>query len=94
MSRRSPVDEDGHRLVIRDGRAKGAACDCRLGHVGDPGAECQRQRIDEESDERRRFSSTILPRYARRSPRATELLSVVSLDRLSSGDFGPAQREP
>ena len=94
MSRRSPVDEDGHRLVIRDGRAKERRVTVGSGTLAIRAPRVNDKRIDEESDERKRFSSTILPRYARRSPRATELLPVRYLDRLSSGDFGPAQREP
>jgi len=43
--------------------------------------------------ERQRFSSRILPRYARRSPRVTDVLPVLYLRGLSSGDFGPALRE-
>jgi transposase-like protein len=40
--------------------------------------------------ERRRFSSRILPAYARRSPKVTEVLPILYLHGLSPGDFGPA----
>ena len=51
------------------------------------------RRVDQETGERRRFSSRILPRYARRSPRVTDVLPVLYLRGLSSGDFAPALRE-
>ena len=51
------------------------------------------KRVDGETGERRRFSSRILPRYARRSPRVTDVLPVLYLRGLSSGDFAPALRD-
>lgn len=40
-----------------------------------------------------RFTSSILPRYARRSPKVTDVLPILYLRGLSSGDFGPALRD-
>ena len=51
------------------------------------------KRVDEETGERRRFSSRILPAYARRSPKVTEVLPILYLHGLSTGDFGPALRD-
>jgi hypothetical protein len=48
------------------------------------------KRVDEETGERERFSSKILPAYARRSPNVTEVLSILYLRGLSTGDFRPA----
>ncbi len=48
------------------------------------------KRVDEETGERKRFSSRILPAYARRSPKVTEVLPILYLHGLSTGDFGPA----
>jgi putative transposase len=48
------------------------------------------ERIDEETGERVRFSSKILPAYARRSPKVTEVLPILYLRGLSTGDFRPA----
>ena len=48
------------------------------------------KRVDEETGERRRFSSRILPRYARRSPKVDDVLPVLYLRGLSTGDFRPA----
>ena len=52
----------------------------------------RRQRVDEETGERKRFSSKILPASARRSPEVTEVLPILYVDWLSTGDFGPAPR--
>jgi transposase-like protein len=51
------------------------------------------KRVDEKTGERKRFSSRILPRYARRSPRVSDVLPVLYLRGLSSGDFAPALRD-
>ena len=50
------------------------------------------RRSDPETDERMRFSSKILPRYARRSPKVSDALPVLYLRGLSTGDFEPALR--
>ena len=51
------------------------------------------KRVEEESGKRKRFSSRILPAYARRSPKVTEVLPILYLHGLSTGDFGPALRD-
>ena len=51
------------------------------------------KRVDLESGERKTFSSRILPAYARRSPKVTDVLPVLYLHGLSTGDFGPALRD-
>jgi transposase-like protein len=47
------------------------------------------KRIDEDGN-RKRFSSVILPPYMRKSPKVTEVLPLLYLHGLSSGDFVPA----
>lgn len=51
------------------------------------------KRTDRQAGQRKRFSSQILPRYARRSPKVTDVLPILYLHGLSSGDFVPALRE-
>ena len=46
--------------------------------------------VDEVTGERRRFSSSILPAWSRRSPRVAEVLPLLYLHGLSSSDFAPA----
>jgi hypothetical protein len=45
------------------------------------------KRIDAETGERKRFSSAILPAWARKSPQAVEVLHLLNLHRLSGSDF-------
>jgi hypothetical protein len=44
----------------------------------------------EEDGERQKFSSRILPAYARRSPKVGEVIPILYLRGLSTGDFRPA----
>jgi len=87
------LDEEGHRLVVRNGRGKQRRVTVGSGTLPLRAPRVNDKRIDEESGERQRFSSRILPRYARRSPRVTDVLAVLYLRGLSSGDFGPALRD-
>ncbi len=48
------------------------------------------KRTDPASRERKRFSSEILPTWARKIPKITEVLPLLYLYDLSSGDFVPA----
>lgn len=48
------------------------------------------KRVDPDSGERQRFSSAILPGWARKSPQMTEVLPLLCLHGLSTSDFGPA----
>ncbi len=84
------VDEQGHRLVVRNGyhaerEVTTAAGACRSGSRG-----VNDRRTDEATGERRRFSSAILPAWARKSPRVAEVLPLLYLHGLSCSDFGPA----
>jgi putative transposase len=84
------VDEDGHRLVVRNGRARERRVTVGSGTVPVRAPRVNDKRIDGESGERQRFSSKILPAYARRSPKVTEVLPILYLRGLSTGDFRPA----
>jgi hypothetical protein len=48
------------------------------------------RRIDDTTGERKRFSSKILPPWCRKSPKISEVLPLLYLHGLSSGDFVPA----
>jgi putative transposase len=84
------VDEDGRRLVVRNGRARERRVTVGSGTVPVRAPRVNDKRVDEESGERERFSSRILPAYARRSPKVTDVLPVLYLRGLSTGDFRPA----
>src|SRR4051794_16098406 len=83
-------DEDGKRLVVRNGRARERRVTVGSGTVAVRAPRINDKRIDPESGERRRFGSRILPAYARRSPKVNEVLPVLYLRGLSTGDFRPA----
>jgi transposase-like protein len=48
------------------------------------------KRVDPDTGERARFASVILPPWARKMPKITEVLPLLYLHGLSSGDFVPA----
>ena len=48
------------------------------------------KRTDPATGERMRFSSAILPPWARKTPQVSEVLPLLYLHGLSSGDFVPA----
>jgi len=82
--------EDGKRLVVRNGRARERRVTVGSGTVAIQAPRVNDKRVDGESGERRRFSSRILPAYARRSPKVNDVLPVLYLRGLSTGDFRPA----
>jgi putative transposase len=84
------VDEHGKRLVVRNGRARERRVTVGSGTVAIRAPRVNDKRVDEQTGERQRFSSRILPAYARRSPKVTDVLPVLYLRGLSTGDFRPA----
>jgi transposase-like protein len=51
------------------------------------------RRVDPDSGQRKRFRSSIVPPWCRKSPKVSEVLPLLYLHGLSSGDFGPALAE-
>jgi len=86
------IDEDGKRLVVRNGRARERKLTVGSGTLAIKAPRVNDKRVDDEG-KRQKFSSRILPAYARRSPRVTDVLPVLYLRGLSTGDFGPALRD-
>ena len=84
------LDEAGHRLVVSNGHHAEREVTTAAGAVSVRAPRVNDKRIDEESGERMRFSSAILPAWARKSPRVAEVLPLLYLHGLSSSDFGPA----
>jgi putative transposase len=82
--------EDGRRLVVRNGHARERRVTVGSGTVPIQASRVNDKRIDEETGQRMRFSSRILPAYARRSPKVNDVLPVLYLRGLSTGDFRPA----
>ncbi|EUA02593.1 transposase, Mutator family protein [Mycobacterium kansasii 732] len=84
------LDENGHRLVVRNGHHEERTVLTAAGGVPVRAPRVNDKRIDANTGERCRFSSAILPAWARKSPQMTEVLPLLYLHGLSSGDFGPA----
>src|SRR5665648_293292 len=84
------VDEQGRRLVVRNGYAEPREVLTSSGAVGVLAPRVNDKRVDEVTGERRRFSSAILPPWCRKSPKINEVLPLLYLHGLSSNDFGPA----
>jgi putative transposase len=87
------VGEDGRRLVVRNGRARERGVTVGSGTVAVRAPRVNDKRVDEATGKRRRFTSRILPAYARRSPKVSEVLPILYLHGLSTGDFQPALRD-
>ena len=81
------LDATGRRLVVGNGYARPRKVVTGAGAV-----EVTAPRVDDRR-EGRRFSSAILPAYMRKSPKVTEVLPILYLRGLSTGDFAPALGE-
>jgi putative transposase len=82
-------DEQGRALVVRNGYAREREILLGAGAVELKAPRVNDRRVDEDGN-RKRFKSVILPPYMRRSPKVTEVLPLLYLHGLSSGDFVPA----
>ncbi|MGW5973081.1 IS256 family transposase [Streptomyces sp. NPDC055186] len=83
-------DERGHRLVVRNGRHRPRTVVTAAGPAEGTAPRVNDRRVDETTGERKRFSSKILAPWCRKSPKASEVLPLLYLHGLSSGDFVPA----
>jgi len=77
-------DENGHALVVRNGKAEPRTVSLGAGSI-----RVQAPRVDDQRPDHR-FTSRILPPYMRRSPRLNEALPILYLRGLSTGDFEEA----
>lgn len=84
------VDERGHRLVRRNGHARQRMVTTGAGPVPVAAPRVDDRRVDPASGERVRFRSVILPPWCRKSPKVAEVLPLLYLHGMSSGDFVPA----
>ena len=83
------VDQDGYWLVVRNGYHSEREVLTAAGAVPVRAPRVNDRRIDVETGERRRFSSAILPAWARKSPQVAEVLPLLYLHGLSSSDCWP-----
>ncbi|QDN74836.1 IS256 family transposase [Streptomyces sp. S1A1-7] len=83
-------DERGRRLVVRNGHHCERTVTTAAGPVEVHAPRVNDKRVDEVTGERKRFSSGILAPWCRKSPKVSEVLPLLYLHGLSSGDFVPA----
>jgi len=85
-------DERGHRLVVRNGRAEARTITTAAGPIEVTAPRVNDRRVD-DAGLRQRFRSSILVPWARKSPKVSEVLPLMYLHGMSSGDFAPALGE-
>jgi transposase-like protein len=89
IARHQERDENGRAQVVRNGKARP-----RKVTLGSGTIEVRAPRVDDrreaEDGSRQRFRSQILPPYMRRSPKVAEVLPILYLRGLSTGDFKEA----
>lgn len=78
------VDENGHRVVVRNGKLPQRKILTGAGPL-----EIKQPRINDKRDGQQ-FTSAILPRYMRRSPSLEALIPALYLKGVSSGQFQEA----
>jgi transposase-like protein len=83
-------DENGRLLVVRNGFHQPREVLTSAGAVEVTVPRVNDKRTDLATGERKRFASAILPPWARKTPKITEVLPLLYLHGLSSGDFVPA----
>jgi len=84
------LDEHGHRLVRRNGHARERVLTTGAGQLPVAAPRVDDRRVDPVTGTRARFRSVILPPWCRRSPKVAEVLPLLYLHGMSSGDFVPA----
>ncbi len=87
------VDEAGRRLVTRNGHARPRTITTAAGAVQIQAPRVNDRRVDPDTGERHRFKSSIVPPWCRKSPKVAEVLPLLYLHGLSTGDFAPALGE-
>lgn len=82
-------DEQGLALVVRNGKARARKVTLGVGTIQVRAPRVNDRRMDDDGG-RQHFTSEILPPYMRRSPKVAEVLPILYLRGLSTGDFRPA----
>jgi transposase-like protein len=86
-------DDNGHRLVVRNGHADPRVIATGAGPIEIEAPRINDKRVEETSGERCRFTSSIIAPWCRKSPKVSEVLPLMYLHGMSSGDFAPALGE-
>lgn len=84
---KNEVDENGKRLVVRNGKSK-----TRTVTLGSGSVEIEAPRVNDKR-KGEKFTSEILPPYLRKSPKIESLIPVLYLRGISSGKMGSTLEE-
>jgi putative transposase len=84
-------DQRGQRLVTRNGHARPRTITTAAGPIRIQAPRVNDRRVDPATGKKKRCQSAIVPPWARRSPKVTEVLPLLYLHGLSTGDFAPAR---
>jgi putative transposase len=76
--------------VVRNGHARQREVVTAAGAVAVRAPRVDDRRIDPVTGQRARFRSVVLPPWCRKSPKVAEVLPLLYLHGLSTGDFAPA----
>jgi transposase-like protein len=87
------LDERGRRLVTRNGHAGPRTITTGSGPIRIEAPRVNDRRVDADTGEKARFRSSIVPPWCRKSPKVAEVLPLLYLHGLSTGDFTPALTE-
>jgi putative transposase len=82
--------DDGRRLVTRNGHARARTISTVAGAVEIRQPRVDDRRVEPATGKKARFTSSLVPPWCRKSPKVTEVLPLLYLHGLSTGDFVPA----
>ncbi|HET7585497.1 MAG TPA: hypothetical protein VFK13_11355 [Gemmatimonadaceae bacterium] len=86
LERHQERDAPGHTLVVRKGKSRPREVTCGAGTLTVETPRVNDRWVNPQG-QRQRFTSRILPPYMRRSPKVAEVLPVLYLRGLSTGNF-------
>ena len=84
------LDDSGHRVVVRNGTSPARSVKTGAGPLEIEQPRINDRRVDPVTGERRKFTSAILPPWARSSPTINDVLPLMYLHGMSTSDFLPA----
>jgi transposase-like protein len=84
------LDEHGRRLVRRNGHARERVLITGAGQLPVAAPRVDDRRVDPVTGTKAMFRSVILPPWCRKSPKVAQVLPLLYLHGMSSGDFVPA----
>jgi len=82
--------DNGRRLVTRNGHARSRSISTVAGALEIRQPRVDDRRVEPATGKKAKFTSSLVPPWCRKSPKVTEVLPLLYLHGLSTGDFVPA----